>query len=63
MKRTLVLAAILILSCTSVAQQQQNQTRYPKAVYVGPAGPLPFAVCFDWLTSGRKLTGFPRFGF
>ena len=40
MKRTLVLAAILILSCTFVAQQQQNQTRYPKAVYIGPAGPL-----------------------
>jgi len=31
---------MLVSRCTSIAQQQQNQTRYPSAVYVGPACPL-----------------------
>ena len=48
MKRSLVLAAILTLPCTFVAQQQSSaqqpsnsqQHRYPSVVYYGPAGPL-----------------------
>ncbi len=39
MKRLLV--TFMLISCWScLAQPQQNQTRYPSAVYLGPACPL-----------------------